>query len=486
MDQILSHAISKCPFLGELARRNGDDYAKCIAINPTVPVDTGSSINSCTRRPVLEDYDSYETTFKAFHGPSGVCPLRTSAPPAACPKTGAVLSGGVPQLPQRREFQGGARQQLPHPSNDLPCSQGHHPLAAAPFATLSLSFGRNLPDFGKMLAKAMKQQPQAKPRNTRKPPGSNSSGSSARSGNRGKPSSRAKGPGSRGTIQQKGSSSGSPTGGGGQCPLRKYLGPVAPMIFNAKGGLQCPAPIIKARAMLASTEPVRLLRPQGLPAKLAAVGTTSMTVNVPCGMWREHCEKFSGHWFLAVHASIPFIAMLRKAVIMPKYAILFSIATAIAGQTIGSRMERRRIAPLKPTSFTLSSPIPTPSLVPSPAHTNGGVGISNRSGSIESSIKCRSGEGVRGRCCNSAQLAALEYFSTVTHGEHGEGGNMDGGVAREIGGQPPLTFTQAAGAAAGRQRAGLSGSRCGKASMMVSSQASAGLAAAPPALTIVS
>lgn len=64
--------------------------------------------------------------------------------------------------------------------------------------------------------------------------------------------------------------------------------------------------------MLASTEPVRLLRPQALPAKLLAVGTTSATVNIPCGAWREHCEKFSGSWFLAVHASIPFIAMLRK------------------------------------------------------------------------------------------------------------------------------------------------------------------------------
>lgn len=75
---------------------------------------------------------------------------------------------------------------------------------------------------------------------------------------------------------------------------------------------QCPTPIVKARAMLASTEPVRLLRPQALPAKLLAVGTTSATVNIPCGAWREHCEKFSGSWFLAVHASIPFIAMLRK------------------------------------------------------------------------------------------------------------------------------------------------------------------------------
>ena len=49
-------------------------------------------------------------------------------------------------------------------------------------------------------------------------------------------------------------------------------------------------------------------------------------------------------WFLAVHASIPFIAMLRKAVIMPKIAIACTIACAIAGQAMGARMERDRLA----------------------------------------------------------------------------------------------------------------------------------------------
>lgn len=127
----------------------------------------------------------------------------------------------------------------------------------------------------------------------------------------------------------------------GQCPLRKVLGPLAPAVFSAR--LACPEPIMRARAALAATKPVRELRPHALPVKLAAVGATSLSLNVPCGMWREHCEKFSGAWFLAVHASIPFIAMLRKAVIMPKYAIIFSLATAIAGQTLGSRLERRRL-----------------------------------------------------------------------------------------------------------------------------------------------
>ena len=76
MDDILNHAISKCPFLGEVARRQGKDYARCIALDPTVPVATahapgGWSSASSSRRPVLEEYDTYETTFRAFHGSTG-------------------------------------------------------------------------------------------------------------------------------------------------------------------------------------------------------------------------------------------------------------------------------------------------------------------------------------------------------------------------------------------------------------------------------
>jgi hypothetical protein len=134
-----------------------------------------------------------------------------------------------------------------------------------------------------------------------------------------------------------------PAAGAGACPMRRLLGPMSGLVFNSYGKLQCPEPIIKMRAALAATQPVRELRPQALPVKLLAVGAVSAAVNVPCGAWREHFEKFSPGWFAAVHASIPFIAMLRKAVIMPKFAILYTLATAIAGQTLGSRMERRRL-----------------------------------------------------------------------------------------------------------------------------------------------
>lgn len=68
-----------------------------------------------------------------------------------------------------------------------------------------------------------------------------------------------------------------------------------------------------------------------------------MAANVPLGIWREHTRKFSLSWFIAVHAAVPFIAMLRKSVLMPKTAMMFTIAASILGQVIGSRAERFRL-----------------------------------------------------------------------------------------------------------------------------------------------
>lgn len=67
-------------------------------------------------------------------------------------------------------------------------------------------------------------------------------------------------------------------------------------------------------------------------------------LNIPFGTWREHTKKFSPEWFLAVHATIPLIAPLRKAVLMPRWAIALTIASAIAGQYTGARLERMRLA----------------------------------------------------------------------------------------------------------------------------------------------
>ena len=88
----------------------------------------------------------------------------------------------------------------------------------------------------------------------------------------------------------------------------------------------------------------RRLVPQALPLKMLVIGATGALANLPCGAWRVHVEKFSPGWFLAVHATIPFIAILRKAVVMPRWAILLTITAAVAGQFAGARLERRRLA----------------------------------------------------------------------------------------------------------------------------------------------
>lgn len=73
------------------------------------------------------------------------------------------------------------------------------------------------------------------------------------------------------------------------------------------------------------------------------IGMLGITANIPLGAWREHTKKFSLSWFTAVHAAIPFIAMLRKSVLMPKTAMALTIAGSILGQIIGSRAERLRL-----------------------------------------------------------------------------------------------------------------------------------------------
>jgi hypothetical protein len=118
-------------------------------------------------------------------------------------------------------------------------------------------------------------------------------------------------------------------------------------VFNEYDKLICPPPIVAARAALSRTAAVQSLRPQQLPVKLVAVAAVAAASNMPCGAVREHFEKFSLGWFIAVHATIPFVAMLRKAVIMPKYAMVVTFAAAVIGQVIGSRLERARLVQLQ-------------------------------------------------------------------------------------------------------------------------------------------
>ncbi|KAF8073179.1 hypothetical protein HT031_000840 [Scenedesmus sp. PABB004] len=141
----------------------------------------------------------------------------------------------------------------------------------------------------------------------------------------------------------------SPPGAGASpaCPMRTWLGPLAGMVFNQYDKLVCPPAIVAARAALSRTAAVQHLRPQVLPVKLLAVAAVAAASNLPCGAVRAHYEKFSVGWFVAVHATIPFVAMLRKAVIMPKLAMLVTFSAAVLGQALGARLEAARLAALE-------------------------------------------------------------------------------------------------------------------------------------------
>ena len=63
--------------------------------------------------------------------------------------------------------------------------------------------------------------------------------------------------------------------------------------------------------------------------------------NIPLGYLRMGSPKYSVRWFIYIHLSVPFIIGLRIANNISWQMIPFSIALAVAGQMIGSRLYRR-------------------------------------------------------------------------------------------------------------------------------------------------
>ncbi|GIM14668.1 hypothetical protein Vretimale_17615 [Volvox reticuliferus] len=317
----LGEAMKKCPFLHNIAQTHGPEYASSLACKTSCT----DGVRSAHRPVLADDYeDDFSSAFALFHGRGGVLPLRQLS--AEEPKVLYPLEH--PSAPAERE-----RPRCPLPSGALKSGTSSFAMplfAAAPLASMSMSWGSNWFNIHHLFQKHINQHraQQRKPPQQPQQTNGNYPGGVA-------------GPGLGGPGPTSAHSAG--TSGGGKCPLRRALGPLAGVVFNKHGHLSCPEPIVKMRAALAATRPVQELRPQALPIKLFAVAMTTAALNVPCGMWREHTEKFSSQWFVAVHATIPFIAMLRKAVIMPKYAILFTICAAIAGQAMGAKLERRRL-----------------------------------------------------------------------------------------------------------------------------------------------
>lgn len=286
--------IHRCPFL-----RNINEPTNFSFSSTTFP-----TIARETKGPIFEDGPNFDMAFRIFHGHDGVVPL----------------SG--------RSF---VRSETAEPQQGLP---QFNPLAARA-ATISLSaFGPGGPFGFDSFSKKWNNQIRKSESSKKKP--SKGGGSNHESL-------------SNEWLQS------------GNCPIAKsyrVVSHVLPLVAKALKPppgmkLHCPPVIVAARAALAKTAFAKNLRPQPLPAKVLVIGVLGMAANVPLGVWREHTEKFSPSWFVAVHAAVPFIGMLRKSVLMPKTAMAFTIAASILGQVIGSRAERYRLKAAAAKKLTL-------------------------------------------------------------------------------------------------------------------------------------
>ena len=67
-------------------------------------------------------------------------------------------------------------------------------------------------------------------------------------------------------------------------------------------------------------------------------------VNLPFGYWRERVRKFSPAWFVAVHAAVPVVIVMRQLLgIEWSFRVLpVMVAAYFAGQTVGARIRRGR------------------------------------------------------------------------------------------------------------------------------------------------
>ncbi|KAL5725494.1 hypothetical protein ACHQM5_008632 [Ranunculus cassubicifolius] len=280
-------SIQRCPFLRNINEPTNFSFSS--------PLNFGVPVRGA-KGPIFEDAPNFETAFRLFHGRDGVVPLSGKS---------FIGSEELDQKPAQPQF---------------------NPLAAKAASISLSSFGTGglfgFGDFSKNW-KNQKKSNSAKKESSSSSQGANSSHEAV--GNE--------------WLDK------------GNCPIAKSYRAVSGVLPLVAKALQpppgmkykCPPAIVAARAALARTALVKTLRPQALPNKMLVIGALGMAANIPLGIWREHTTKFSLSWFVAVHAAVPFIAMLRKSVVMPKTAMAVTIAASILGQVIGSRAERIRL-----------------------------------------------------------------------------------------------------------------------------------------------
>jgi hypothetical protein len=90
---------------------------------------------------------------------------------------------------------------------------------------------------------------------------------------------------------------------------------------------------------------------------LWAVAAAVLVLNLPFGYWRQGVRKFSFAWFLAVHAPVPIVAVLRAASGLGfQWSTLpVMLAAYFLGQFLGGWLRARRAATPTRSSRAASS-----------------------------------------------------------------------------------------------------------------------------------
>lgn len=83
-------------------------------------------------------------------------------------------------------------------------------------------------------------------------------------------------------------------------------------------------------------------REQDIWVESTLLALAVLVINIPFGYWREGVRKFSPAWFVAVHAAVPLIVLMRYlAEIEWRLAALpLTVFAYFFGQYLGARIRR--------------------------------------------------------------------------------------------------------------------------------------------------
>ncbi len=83
-------------------------------------------------------------------------------------------------------------------------------------------------------------------------------------------------------------------------------------------------------------------------ADVALLFGLGVLLNMPFGWLRARARRLSFAWFPYIHLPIPLLLVLRLALGLSYWAIPFSLAGAVLGQVLGSRLRTRLPARPRP------------------------------------------------------------------------------------------------------------------------------------------